>query len=165
MQTLLKLQLQAICGGLETVLLDKSLPHSGYIQIEEIKQEIESALDMLQLGEDTGIPDCTLSNTMVATLDVNGILELTFRGNHIYRDKIGRDPKPSIISEALDMAALHCNNSDIKFLHVKVDRKFLALSTINLTNLLERMTAFSASTDTIAILPPELLIQMKMPEK
>ena len=167
METLLRLQIQAVCGELDLILLDKSLPHGVYTLIEEIRQNVESTLLMLNTeeSEKTGLPECTFGNTMVATVNIDGILELIFQGKQVYQDKTERDPKSSIISEMLDTAALHCNNSEVEFIYVKVNKKFLNLSAVNISELLERMAAFSATTNTIAILPPDILMQMKVSNK
>ena len=167
METLLRFQIQAVRGELDAVLLDKSLPHGIYTLIEEIRQNVDSTLLMLNTEENekTGLPECTFGNTMVATINIDGTLELIFQGKQVYQDRTERDPKPSIISEMLDTAALHCNNSDVEFIHVKVNEKFLKLSAVNISELLERMAAFSATTDTIAILPPDILMQMKASDK
>ena len=160
MSSLVKLELYSILSELSRIQNLDYLPIGVHREISRSIDNLSGSIRMFEEFHGKGqllIP--TESNTAYARY-TGGELTLIFKGKELSKGNI--DPGPGIMSIILDTCALYCNNSEVEFLRIEVSRDTLDCQTMNMNEYLERLAAFSATTNTIVIMPPELVIAIKV---
>jgi len=160
MSSLVKLELLSILNELTRLSKIGSMPVEIHKEIVRSVENMEEAIKMFEEFHPAGkslIP--TEDNTAYARYE-EGKFTLTYKGRELNKGSI--DPGPGLMSIMLDTAALSCNSSNIEFLRVEVSKKDLDCQAMDMTEFLERLGAFSSTTGTIVIMPPELVVAIKI---
>lgn len=160
MSSLVKLELISILNELKRTSKIGSMPVEVYTELNRSINNMEESIKMFEEFHPAGkalIP--TVDNTAYARYD-DGEFTLVFRNNILNRCKI--DSGPGLMSIMLDTCALHCNSSDIEFLRIEISKGILDCQTMDMNEYLERLTAFSSTTNAIVIMPPELVVAIKI---
>lgn len=161
--SLIKLELQSILNELRKINGVDYLPIKVHNEIKRTIDNIELSIDMLEAfhgASKHSMP--TEENTAYARYE-DDKLTLSFNGGIL--DRVPIDEGPGLMSIILDTCALRCNSSDIEFLRVEIDKGTLDCNAMNMNEYLERLTAFSTTTNTVVIMPPELIIAIKLSAK
>lgn len=166
MANLLKLEMQSIKNSLDVLLDNDSLTHKVHTSLECIADNIESAIRMMDIlySVDSPLDDATIKNTAIVSVALDGELELQFRGKILQKGNISIEKKTSLLSRLLDTCALQCNIGDIAYLKISLQKGLLDYSDVKLTAFLERLAAFSATSNTIVIIPPDVIVSIKLKE-
>lgn len=161
--SLVKFELQSILNELRKINSVDYLPIGVHSEIKRTIDNIELSIEMLEVfhGASKGSMP-TEENTAYARYE-DSKLTLSFNGGIL--DRVPIDKGPGLMSIVLDTCALRCNSSDIEFLRVEIDRGTLDCQAMDMNEYLERLTAFSATTNAIVIMPPELVMAIKLSNK
>jgi len=158
--SLIKLELQSILNELRRTNRISYLPVGVYNEIKRTIDNIELSIEMFEVFHGGGkhmMP--TDENTAYARYE-DGKLTLAF--NNGILDRVAIDKGPGLMSIILDTCALRCNSSDIEFLRVEIDKGTLDCNAMDMNEYLERLAAFSTTTNVIVIMPPELVMSIKL---
>ena len=160
MSNLLKFELQSIRNEIETILEDRTIAYPVHEALSAVKNNINSALEMADVLLDThsSLCDSTRENTAVAYLDSKYVNLVFEERAHSY--KLNTDD-PKILGELLDAVALNCNNANIEYVRIEVEKGLINYSKVDTDQLFERLGAFSATTNTVVILPADLIVVTK----
>ena len=167
MANLLKLELESIKNAIDVLMTNETITHKIHTDLECISDNIQAAIRMMHVlySEDFLMAIATSKNTAVVSVETDGSLELRFNGRTLQKGNIDVERKPSLLSRLLDAVALACNSGDIEYLKINLHKDVLDYSKTQLTPFLERLAAFSATSGTIIIIPPDVIVSIKLKEE
>ena len=167
MANLLKLEMESIKNNVEVLMTNETITHKVHMNLECIFDSIQAAIRMMDVlySVDSPMVASTLKNTAVVSVETDGSLELRFNGKTLQKGNIDIDKKPSLLSRLLDAVALVCNTGDIEYLKINLHKDVLDYSKTQLTPFLERLAAFSATSGTIVIIPPDVIVSIKLKDE
>lgn len=166
MANLLKLELESIKNDIDRLMKNETITHKVHTDLECISENIQAAIRMMHVlySEDFLMATATSKNTAVVSVETDGCLELRFNERVLQKGNISIDKKPSLLSRLLDAVALSCNSGEIEYLKINLHKDVLDYSKTQLTPFLERLAAFSATSGTIVIIPPDVIVSIKLKE-
>lgn len=167
MANLLKLEMESIKNSIEALMTNDTITHKVHTDLECISDSIQAAIRMMDVlySVDSPMVAATSKNTAIVSVETDGSLELRFNGKILQKGNINIDSKPSFLSRLLDAVVLSCSPGDIEYLKINLHKGVLDYSETQLTAFLERLAAFSATSGTIVIIPPDVIVSIKLKEE
>lgn len=167
MANLLKLEFESIKNSIEALMINETITHKVHTDLECIANNIEAAIRMMDVlySVDSPMVAATSKNTAIASIALDSHLELQFQGKVIQQGEIDISKKSSLLSRLLDAVALSCNTGNIEYLKILLHKDVLDYSETKLTPFLERLAAFSSTSGTIVIIPPDVIVSIKLKEE
>ena len=164
MANLLKLEIESIKNNIDILMTNETITHKVHTDLECIADNIEAAIRMMDVlySVDSPMVAATPKNTAIVSVALDGELILQFQGRVLQKGNISIDKKTSLLSRLLDTVALGCNTGDIEYLKINLHKEVLDYSKTQLTAFLERLAAFSATSGTIVIIPPDVIVSIKL---
>jgi len=167
MANLLKLEMESIRNSIKTLMTNETITHKVHTDLECIADNIEAAIRMMDVlySTDSPMAAATSKNTAIVAVALDGSLELQFQDRIIQKGIIDISKKSSLLSRLLDAVALSCNTGNIEYLKISLHKEVLDYSKTQLTAFLERLAAFSSTSGTIVIIPPDVIVSIKLKDE